>query len=183
MIKWTRILRRYFWVHGMFIFGYPPKEKKNSFSAEVMAKRFKSFIRKARIDSIQVIHPLPLVGTELRLRLEKEGRIFSQDLVSWSRYDGSYACFVPDSMTLAELQEIPLKIMKWFYNPLSFLRIPLKTVAFPFDYLIRGWRQWHKGWLRDIVKYGGYLLVQRWQKKQRNIKFLEQLKQFKKTIH
>ncbi len=183
MIKWTRVLRRYFWVHGMFIFGYPPKEKKNGFSAEVMGKRFKSFIRQSHIDSIQIIHPLPLVGTELRERLKEEGRIFSQDLVSWSRYDGSYACFIPDNMTLAELQEIPLKIMKWFYSPLSFLRIHLKTIAFPLDYFIRGWRRWHKGWLRDIVKYSGHLLVQRWQRKQRNNLFLSKLEQHKKTMH
>jgi len=184
MLKWTKTLRHYFWVHGMFIFGYPPREKKEgNLCVGAMEKHFKSFIRRARIDSIQILHPGPLVGTELRSRLEKEGRIFSQDLVSWSRYDGSYACFMPDNMTLVELQEIPLKIMKWFYSPFSFLRIPLKTIAFPFDYFIRGWRRWHKGWLRDIVKYSGHLLVQRWQRKQRNIEFLTKLEQFKKTIH
>ena len=182
MVEWTRILRHYFWVHGIFIFGYPAKGKKEGLSVEEMAKRFKSFIRQSHIDSIQVLHPVPLVGTELRSRLEREGRILPSELVSWNRYDGNYACFVPDNMTLAELQEMPLKIMKWFYSPLSFLRIPLRTIAFPFDYLIRGWRRWHKGWLRDIVKYGGHLLVQRWQKKQENNLFLARLEQFKKTI-
>jgi len=179
MAEWTRVLRHYFWVHGMFIFGYPAREKKQSLSAREIMKRFKRFIRKSRIDSIQVLHPVPIVGTELRSRLEKEGRILPRDMVSWSKYDGSYACFVPDNMTLLELQDIPLRIMKWFYSPLSFLRIPLRTIAFPFDYLARGWKSWHRGWLRDIVKYGGHLLVQRWQQKHRNIEFLAKLKQYR----
>lgn len=184
MIKWTKILRHYFWVHGMFIFGYPPREKREgNLCVGAIEKRFKSFIRRARIDSIQVLHPVPLVGTELRERLEKEKRVLPRDLVPWSKYDGSYACFLPDNMTLTELQETPLKIMKWFYNPLSFLRIPLKTIAFPFDCLIRGWWRWRRGWLRDIVKYGGHLLVQRWHGKQRNVEFLTKLEQYKKTAH
>lgn len=182
MIEWTMILRRYFWVHGMFIFGYPPKERKEGLAVDTMIKRFKTFIRRSKLDSIQILHPVPIVGTELRSRLEKEGRILSKDLVPWSKYDGSYVCFHPDNMTLTELQEAPLEIMEWFYNPFSFFRITLRTIAFPLDYLVRGWGKWHKGWVRDIVKYSGHVLVQRWQRKKGNSLFLARLKEHEKVV-
>lgn len=181
MAEWTKILRRYFWVHGMFIFGYPGRERTNLLNVQEMTDRFKQFIRRARIDSIQVLHPVPIVGTDLRDRLEREGRIFPQELVSWSKYDGNYACFMPNNMTLAELQETPFKITKWFYSPLSFLRIPLRTIAFPVDLILRGWHRWHRGWLRDVVNYGGHLLVRRWEKRQRNGHFLKKLEQYKRN--
>ena len=178
MIRWTKILRRYFWVHGMFIFGYPSKGQSSSLDVRQMADRFKRFIRSARIDSIQIMHPVPLVGTELRSRLEKEDRIFPNELVPWAYYDGNYACFIPDGMSLAELQETPHQIMRWFYSPLSFMRISLRIIAFPVDFLIRGWHRWHRGWIRDVINYGGHLLVKRWQKRQENGLFLEKLEDY-----
>lgn len=180
MSEWTKILRSHFWVHGMFIFGYPGKKRSDSLNAREMAKRFKVFIRKSRIDTVQILHPVPLVGTELRLRLEKEGRIFPMELVPWSKYDGSYACFTPDNMTLAELQEIPVRLMKWFYNPLSFIKIPLKTIIFPVAYFLRGWRHWHRGWYRDVVNYAGHLLIRRWHKNPANNLFLEKLEHYQR---
>ncbi len=180
MIEWTRVLRRYFWVHGMFIFGYPAKEGERGagFSAQETAQRFKDFIRRAKIDSIQVMHAVPLVGTDLRARLERQGRVFPLELVPWFRYDGNYACFIPDGMTLAEFQETPLEIMKWFYGPLGFLKISLRTVAFPLDLLIRGWHSWRRGWWRDVVNYGGHLLVRRWYSRQRIDEFVKALEQY-----
>ncbi|MFA5878187.1 MAG: cobalamin-dependent protein [Candidatus Staskawiczbacteria bacterium] len=183
MLEWTRILRRYFWVHGMFIFGYPSKDKISKFGALELKKRFQSFIRKAHLDSIQVLHPVPLVGTALRKRLQDENRIIPQELVSLRRYDGSFVCFRPIGMTIEDLQVIPFEIMRWFYSPFSFLRIPLRTIIFPFDFLIRGWWRWHRDWLRDIVKYGGHLLVQRWSKQEGNQGFLRELKRFGYHIH
>jgi len=179
MLKWTKILRRYFRIHGMFMAGYPLKEKKSSFSAEEIARRFKKFIRKASLDTVQVLHPVPIVGTALRQRLEKEGRIFPLELVPWSKYDGSYICFRPDNITIREFQEMPWKLMSKFYNPLSFIRILLRIIAFPIDYLVRGWRNWYRDWYKDVVKYGGYLLLQRWQKRQKGdfIKRLEKYNQ------
>ena len=37
--------------------------------------------------------------------------------------DGSFACIIPDDMSLKEFQEAPLRLMKWFYSSLSFVRI------------------------------------------------------------
>lgn len=175
MLEQTKVLRRYFWVHGMFIIGYPLKEKKNSIGVKETIRRFREFIRKASLDSVQVLHPIPMVGTALRQRLEKEGRIFPLEVVPWSKHDGSYVCFKPDNMSLRELQEIPMELMGWFYNSLSFFRIPLRTVAFLADYLVRGWEDWYRGWSKDVVKYGGHLLIQRWRRRQKGNRFIERL--------
>lgn len=181
MLEWTKILRRYgFRIHAMFIFGYPLKEGGGLVNPREMVKRFKGFIQKAHFDTVQILHPVPLVGTGLRARLEAEGRIFPLGLVPWRYYDGNYTCFRPDNMTLREFQEIPMKLMKWFYSPLSFIRIPLKTIAFPVDCLVRGWGRWYRRWHRDVVMSGGHLLIQRWQKRQKGNKFLKKLEEHQK---
>ena len=161
MIEWTLILRQYFWVHGMFIFGYPNTEPSKT-SVAVAVKRYKSFIREAKISSIQVLHPVPLPGTKLRERLQNEGRIFPYELVPRKKYDGNYACFRPNNMSLQELQNTPLEIMKWFYSHWSFWRIPYRTLIFPLHYLLAGWRHWYDGWLQDVVKYGGHRILTQW---------------------
>jgi len=178
MLEWTRILRQRFWIHGMFMIGYPAKDKRHLVTTKETMKQFRKFIRRASLDSLQILHPVPFVGTALRQRLEKEGRIFPLELVPWSKYDGSYACFKPDNMTLKEFQKAPAKLMSKFYNSMSFSRIFLKTISFPVDYLIRGWKNWYRGWSRDVVKYGGHLLLQRWRKRQKNDKFTEKLKEY-----
>lgn len=178
MVEWTHALRRHFWVHGMFIFGYPAKERQGALGVPERVRRFKSFIREAKISSIQVLHPVPIVGSDLRARLTAEKRIFPLDIVPWSKYDGNYACFVPEGMTLAELQETPIKIMRWFYSRLSLFRIPLRTLLFPVHYLVRGWHHWRYGWIRDITRYGGYRLLRRWQKAQRKTSFVERLTEY-----
>lgn len=179
MLKSIKVWRSYgFRIHGMFIFGYPLKETEGLVESKGAIKRFKRFIRKSRIDSVQILHPVPLVGTALRQRLAEEERIFPLELVPWDRYDGSYACFRPDGMTLREFQEAPVKLMEWFYGPLSFIKIPLKTIAFPVDYLIRGWDNWHRHWLRDIVRYGGHRLMRKWRERQKKDSFTERLEKY-----
>lgn len=180
MIEWTRILRQYFWVHGMFIFGYPLKEKTKPISAQEKYRRFRTFIRKARLDSIQIFLPILFVGTDLRQRLEKERRVFPLEVASWNKYDGGFVLFEPDGMSFQELQRIPIKIMRWFYNPLSFVRIFLRTIIFPIDYFIRGWKSWYRGWNRDVIKYGGHLLVGQWRKREESAEFLKKLEKYRK---
>ncbi len=176
MLKWTKIYRSFgFRIHGMFIFGYPSRDGKKSIELKEMVKRFKRFIRKACFYTIQILHPVPIVGTELRRRLDSEGRLFPQELVPWSRYDGSYACFIPDNMSLRQLQEIPTELMRWFYSFASFFRIPLRTIAFPIDLLARGWERWYYHWYHEVIRYGGHLLIQRWRKRQKKDNFLGRL--------
>lgn len=173
MIGWTKILRRYFWVHGMFIVGYPPKEGQISIKPKEIVKIYKWFIRKAGIDSIQVLLPVPIVGTKLRERLGD--RVFPLDLVPWRFYDGNYPCFKPDNMTLKELQWIGVKLMKGFYRRRSIIRIGLRTIVFPLDFFIRGWGVWRKGWERDIINFSGHILVRKWLKKQESKRFIDKL--------
>jgi radical SAM superfamily enzyme YgiQ (UPF0313 family) len=178
MLEWTRIYRSYgFRIHAMFIFGYPLKEGGGLVGIEGRVKRYKWFIRKAGFYTIQILHAFPIVGTELRKRLQEEQRIFPLALVPWSRYDGNYICFRPDDMTLQEFQEIPMRIMKWFYSPLSFVGVFIKTIAFPIDFLLLGWEHWYRHWYRDVLVYGAYILIRRWQKRQRGDDFLKRLQE------
>ena len=183
MLIWTEALRRYFWVHGMFIFGYPGKEHRRTLSVAEMTKQFKTFIRRAKMDSIQVLHPVPIVGSDLRDRLQQENRVFPLKLVPWSYYDGNYTCFLPKDMTLSEHQETPMRIMRWFYSPLSFLGVTVRTVTFPIHYLITGWRAWHDGWKRYVVRFGGHRLLRQWQKRQRDRAFIVKLLKYARGTH
>lgn len=181
MLEWTEILRRYFWVHGMFIFGYPNKKNISKLSVNEMVKRFRTFIRKAKLGTIQIMHPIPIVGADLLARLSAEGRLFPLDVLPWNRYDGNFACFIPDNMTLEELQNIPISLMGKFYNAVNLLKIILRTIVFPFDYLIRGWYYWHRirdGWVKDATKYGGYRLLKRWRKTDNGRLFMERLENY-----
>ena len=175
MLEWLKILQHYLKTHIMLIAGYPLKERNVFLGAKEIIKRFRRFIRKAHPDSVHVMLPGPGVGTDLRKRLEKEGRVFPQDIVPWSKYDGRFVCFKPDkNMSVRELQEMPIKIMSRFYDLLSFVRIS-RIIIFPIDYFIRRWKPWHRSWYRDAVKSGGYLLMRRWKAKQQIDEFVEKL--------
>jgi len=178
MLEWLKILQHYVKTHIMLIAGYPLKERNVFLSAEEIVKRFRKFIRKAHPDSVHVMLPGPGVGTDLRERLEKEGRLFPQDIVSWIKYDGRFVCFKPDkNMSVRELQDMPFKIMGRFYNRWSFIRVAIRTIIFPVD-IIRGWKNWHRDWVRDIVKSGGYLLMRKWKAKQQINQFVEKLENY-----
>ncbi len=76
----------------MFIFGYPLKEGVNfKMSARERKKRFKNFIRKAKIDTVQILLPTPLSGTELRRRLAMQNRLYLLQDVGWEYYDGNFS--------------------------------------------------------------------------------------------
>jgi len=177
MLRWTNMYHRLgFLIHAMFIWGYPSKNISASrIGPHERTRRFHRFIRQARLDTVQILRAIPLIGTELRARLEKENRVFPLDVVSWEKYDGSYVCFQPDDMSLRELQEMPTKLMKKFYDPMSFVRIALKTVAFPFDYLVRGWDTWHRSWRNELRKYGGHLFIKGWLKRYHKDNFMEKI--------
>ncbi|MBA7672263.1 hypothetical protein ES703_80438 [subsurface metagenome] len=179
MLEWTKIWRQLFRIHAMFIFGYPLKDRETSISPKEMLKAFRIFLSKARPDSTQILHPIPLVGTDLRKRLEEEGRIYPQELVPWSKYDGSFVCFQSDNMTPQEFQEASMKLMDRFYSLfLSLINIPLRTIAFPIDYLFRGWEPWHRGWWRNVVRFGGHFLIRRWKRRQDVKLFIERLEKY-----
>ena len=119
MISLARTFHKFgFLVHGMFIFGYPLQEGANfKMPLKERIKRFKNFIRKAKIDTIQIMLPVPLPGTELRQRLQKQKRIYPTRDVGWEYYDGNFPLFEPDEpITAEEMQNSTRKIMGMFYQ-------------------------------------------------------------------
>jgi len=182
MLKRLKILRSFFYRHGMWIWGYPERLTGEHIDAGKRYKIFKKFIRQANLDTVQILKPIPLIGTTLRERLAEENRLFPLELVPWSKYDGNYACFMPDNMSLRQLQDMPTKLMSKFYHPLSSVRIAIKTLVFPFDYLIRGWDGWYRGWRNDLRRFGGYLLIASWLRRHRKEKFLEKIEKFQQPL-
>ena len=74
MISLSRLYSRAgFFIHGMFIFGYPvPKGVDFRMGARERVRHFRKFIKKAKIDTIQVLLPVPVPGH--RINREAESR-------------------------------------------------------------------------------------------------------------
>jgi radical SAM superfamily enzyme YgiQ (UPF0313 family) len=170
MIEMTRLYHRAgFLVHGMFIFGYPlPEGLQTSLSSSERVRRFRTFIKKARLDTIQVLLPVPLPGTDLTERLVAKNRIFPLDCVGWEYYDGNFPLFRPDEpLTPEEMQSSIRKIMGRFYRFRSMFAIGLNVLTFPaivfslFDIKI-GWRKWYRPWRANLLRFGGWIIVKRW---------------------
>lgn len=179
MLKWAQTYHSFgFFIHGMFIFGYPGI--KTSLSATERMERFKKFIKQAKLDTIQVLKPIPIVGSELRARLEREGKLLPREIVSWGKYDGNHACFVPEDMSVEELQKYPTKIMKWFYHGRSLWRIGLRILAMPFDYLLRGWNSWYHDFRNDVIKFGGSRVYKKWKQRNDESAFVSQIEAYVK---
>lgn len=178
MLEWTKTYHQFgFFIHAMWIFGYPAKELQGiSLSLRERMKLFRDFIRESKVSTIQILRPIPLIGTEFRKRMQAEGKLISLNIVPWEKYDGSYTCIKPNDMTIDEMQEAPTKLMCWFYNPFSSFWIAFKVIIFPLDIIFRGWRFWYRDWRNNIKKFGGYILVNRWVKKYRREGFTNRLK-------
>jgi radical SAM superfamily enzyme YgiQ (UPF0313 family) len=170
MIALSRLLYKAgFLVHGMFIFGYPVAEGIDfSMPAKERIQRFKKFIKSARLDTVQVLLPAPLPGTELTRRLKEQNRIFPKDLVGWEYYDGNFPLFIPDApMTPEEMQASSHRIMGRFYRFKHMFHIGFHILWFPvlFFYLPnlkRGWEKWYRVWANQVTRFGGWLLLRRW---------------------
>lgn len=120
LISRSQKLSNFFYLHGMFIFGYPSnKDTANSISLTIKqrAKYYIEFFKKSGIDTIQVLNAVPLPGSDLRARLEKEGRILPLSAVGWDKYDGLFLCYDsrPDGLDVFDLQNMPCLLMKKKY--------------------------------------------------------------------
>jgi radical SAM superfamily enzyme YgiQ (UPF0313 family) len=187
MLEWTKIYHRFgFFIHAMFIFGYPGINV-SSLTAKERMEKLKKFIRQAKLDSIQVLKPIPLPGSELRERLDKSDRLIPLEIVPWEMHDGNHVDFIPEEkeMTVEELQKYPTKILTWFYHGRSFWRIGLRTLIMPFDYLLRGWQSWYHGWWNDIVRFGGNRILEKWKKRNDEVAFVKRINDWlrKKETH
>lgn len=120
LIARSKKLANYFYLHGMFIFGYPARldaPKTAFFTIEQRAKYFKKFFKRSGIDTIQLLNAVPLPGSELRARLEQEGRLLPLSMVGWDKYDGLFLCYDPrpDGLDAYDLQNMPKILMKKRY--------------------------------------------------------------------
>lgn len=178
-----------FLTHGMFIFGYPMPEGTNfTMTAAERIKRFKKFINKARLHSVQVLLPAPLPGTELTARLQRQKRIFPKDQIGWEYYDGNFPLFVPDPpLTPEEMQSSLLKIMGRYYRFRHMFHIGLSILWFPFlffylPHLKRGWEGWYRKWITNTTRFGGWLIMRQWLKNFRHDHFSQKLSAAQKII-
>jgi hypothetical protein len=131
-------------------------------------RQFKRFIRRAKIDTIQVLLPVPLPGTELRRRLQAQGRIYPLDTIGWEYYDGNFPLFEPDPpYTAKQMQQAVRQIMRWFYRFHYLFMIPATFISFPmialYLYNLRqGWESWYRHFRNYLIRFGGWLTIKRW---------------------
>ena len=190
MVSLTKTFRNFgFLVHGMFIFGYPLKRDVNfKMPVKERIKCFRNFIRKAKLDTIQVLLPVPLPGTELRHRLERQNRIYPTEDVGWEYYDGNFPLFEPDEPVSAEEMQASIKkIMGKFYQFKYMFMIGLNIFSFPtlilFLHDIRSaWRQWYRPWRNYLLRFGGWITMKKWTSEFKKDTFSHKLRKAKERI-
>ncbi|HQI27667.1 MAG TPA: hypothetical protein PLT20_06235, partial [Sedimentisphaerales bacterium] len=187
MLSLVKVFRRQgFWVHGMFIFGYPAAANTQiRIPVAERVKRFRRFIRKSGIDSVQVLLPVPLPGTELRHRLQEQGRVYPLEDVGWQYYDGNFPLFEPDApATAEELQRASRRIMTRVYRFRYALWVAASILSFPvllfsLHRLRTGWNRWYRRWEIRLIRFGGWITLHRWTYDFRRGDFLPNLQKAK----
>jgi radical SAM superfamily enzyme YgiQ (UPF0313 family) len=170
MISLSRTYSRAgFLIHGMFIFGYPlPPNAEFRMDVKERVRYFRRFIKKARMDTIQVLLPVPIPGTELTQRLRADNRIFSKDYIGWEYYDGNFPLFIPDEpMTPEEMQASIRLINGKFYRFRYLFHIGLHvftfcSLMFYLQDIKTGWEKWHRHWRNAVRKFGGWMILRKW---------------------
>jgi radical SAM superfamily enzyme YgiQ (UPF0313 family) len=190
MLALTRLYHQAgFLVHGMFIFGYPlPAGTALNMTLKDRVDAFRSFIRKSRLDTIQVLLPVPLPGTAMTDRLAASNRIFPRACIGWEYYDGNFPLFMPDEPLTPEDMHLAIrKIMGRFYRFRSMFSIGRNVLIFPALVLslwnIRfGWRKWYRVWRNDLIRFGGWIILRHWMSQFRREAFLDKLTQAKEGV-
>jgi len=178
-----------FLIHGMFIFGYPfEKEALIRVPAQERVRYFRRFIKQAKIDTVQVLLPVPIPGTKLTQRLKQENRLFPRENIGWEYYDGNFPLFVPDEpMTPEEMQQSIQVIMKKFYRFRHMFQVGLNILSFPVVFLYlhnlrRGWWKWYRGWRNNLRRFGGWMILRGWLAKLRRDNFFDKLGEAKRKL-
>jgi radical SAM superfamily enzyme YgiQ (UPF0313 family) len=178
-----------FLIHGMFIFGYPLENDASiRIPARERVRHYRRFIKKAKIDTIQVLLPVPLPGTKFTQRLKQENRIFSPRSIGWEYYDGNFPLFVPDDpMTPEEMHQSIQMIMGRFYRFRHMFHVGLNILSLPvvllyFHNIKRGWWQWYRGWRNSLKRFGGWLIIRGWLAKFRQDNFSDKLSEAKRQL-
>jgi radical SAM superfamily enzyme YgiQ (UPF0313 family) len=190
MLTLTKVFHKFgFWVHGMFIFGYPMAQDV-SFKMPVRerVKRFKKFISKAKVDTVQVLLPVPLPGTRLRERLQEQNRVYPKHDVGWEYYDGNFPLFEPDEpMTAEQMQSSVKKIMGKFYKFKYMFLVALSIFSFPallffLHNLGIGWRKWYRRWRNNLIRFGGWITIRKWSSEFKKDGFSQKLQRAKEDM-
>ena len=179
MLSLARIFHKFgFLVHGMFIFCYPLKENAIiKMSVKERVSRYRDFIKKAQIDTVQILLPVPLPGTKLRHRLEEQNRIYPLQDIGWEYYDGSFPLFEPDEpLTSEEIHGAAKRIMGKFYQFKYIFLVALNIFSFLalifFLHNIRlGWKKWYRSWRNYLIRFGGWITLRRWTSEFKKDKF------------
>ena len=190
MVSLAKVFHKFgFVTHGMFIFAYPLQEGVSFFMPpEERIKRFRRFISKAKLDTIQILLPVPLPGTELRNRLERQNRLYSLKDIGWEYYDGNFPLFEPDKpLTAEEMQLSAWKIMTRFYQFKYMFMLGLKIFLFPsiifFLHNIKiGWERWNRSWRNYMIRFVGWSYLKKWTIEFEKSPFNQKLKKAKSHL-
>ncbi|MBF0484389.1 MAG: B12-binding domain-containing radical SAM protein [Candidatus Omnitrophica bacterium] len=190
MLSLVEVYHRFgFLVHGMFIFGYPLEESVVfKMTAQERVKRYQRFIRQARLDTIQVLIPIPLPGTQLRERLKHQNRIYPLAEVGWEYYDGNFPIFEPDApLSAEEMQVSARQIMSSFYQFPYFFKIGLNILLLPglvffLGDIREGWRKWYRNWRNDLVRFMGWIIIKKWISNFQHDRFFDKLQSVKGQV-
>lgn len=202
MLKWTRLFKKQkLRNHGMFIFAYPSKDTELSHkSIKEKMSRYWEFIRKSKIDSLQLLYAIPLPGTILRQRLIDDGLLFSQEDVGWEYYDGQFPLYHQgDGVTPEEVQNAVEKTMKRFYRSIYVFRL-LKNILLDFPivvcssvvtlfsskirYIKKAFRFWKQKFFKNnFLRVGGLMIVKKWFKQFRYSNFPTKLQKAERDIY
>jgi hypothetical protein len=165
----------------MFIFGYPIKNGSFRMSLKNRARQFRKFFNKAKLDTVQVLLPVPLPGTQLRERLKEKNRLYRTEDVGWEYYDGNFPLFDPGSDASAqEVMKSAKKIMGSFYRFKHMFMVAVHVFLFPgmvfFLHNLRlGWRTWYRRWRNSTVRFGGWITMRVWNKQIKKRSFSKKL--------
>jgi radical SAM superfamily enzyme YgiQ (UPF0313 family) len=190
MISLSRVFYQAgFLIHGMFIFGYPfEKDVLIRIPAQERVRHFRRFIKKAKIDTVQVLLPVPIPGTKLTQRLKQENRLFPKESLGWEYYDGNFPLFIPDEpMTPEEMQQSIQVIMRKFYGFRHMFQVGLNILSFPVVFLYlhnirRGLWKWYRGWRNNLRRFGGWVILRGWLAKLRRDNFFDKLGEAKRKL-
>ncbi|UCG35560.1 MAG: radical SAM protein [Candidatus Omnitrophota bacterium] len=178
-----------FFIHGMFIFGYPMREGiKFNMPIQERIKHFRRFINKARLDTIQVLLPVPLPGTEMRARLLNQNRVYPVNDLGWEYYDGNFPLIEFDeSLVPEEVQMGVWKIMSRFYQSRHLINFLFTMFSIPhlilyFHRLKIGWRKWYRKWRTYAYRIGGAKIIKKWTQQFYKGPFFEKLQKAKRDL-
>jgi radical SAM superfamily enzyme YgiQ (UPF0313 family) len=140
--EYTQTLKRHgFYIHGMFILGYPTfKDSRCRLDMPLSERveRFWQFISRNDIDTVQVVKPVPLPGTVLEKKLKGENRLYPISLVGYNKYDGNWLCFEPDSgITPQDFMSQTEGLLKRFYNLWMFPKLLYQVPLYPLEVGVR----------------------------------------------